>query len=215
MNYKLIIFDMDGTLLADRTIYALAGALGFEGQLHEIIASDIQKYKKTKEIARILKGLSVERFLDIFDGIPLQIGAQKTIAAVKKAGMTTAIATDCYQLAADRLAKRLGINRAFANELNIKGGKITGEIKLNNQRLEPRMPGCKIHSICKRDILRNLCDELGVSLAESVVVGDGNIDRCMIEDAGMGIAFEAPAELNEVADVVVKGDLSKILEHIL
>jgi len=124
---------------------------------------------------------------------------------------------DCrsYKLAADRLAQRLGIDRVFANELDIKDEKFTGRIRLNNQKLEPRMPGCKIHSICKRDILHDLCDELGVSLAESVVVGDGNIDRCMIEDAGLGIAFEAPAELNEVADVVVKGDLSKILEHIL
>jgi len=206
---------MDGTLLAGRTIYVLAGALGFEGQLHDIMTSDMQKYKKTREIAGLLKGLSVERFLEIFDGIPLQTGAQKTIAAVKKVGMTTAIATDSYKLAADRLAQRLGIDRVFANELDIKDEKFTGRIRLNNQKLEPRMPGCKIHSICKRDILHDLCDELGVSLAESVVVGDGNIDRCMIEDAGLGIAFEAPAELNEVADVVVKGDLSKILEHIL
>lgn len=206
---------MDGTLLAGRTIYVLAGALGFEEQLHEIMTSDVQKYKKTREIARLLKGLSVERFLEIFDGIPLQTGAKKTIIAVKKAGMTTAIATDSYQLAADRLAKRLGIDRAFANELDIKDGKATGEIKLNNQKLEPRMSSCKIHSICKRDILHNLCAGLGVSLAETAAVGDGNIDRCMIEDAGLGIAFEAQAELNEVADVVVKGDLSKILEHIL
>jgi len=58
LNYKLIIFDMDGTLLAGRTIYVLAGALGFEGQLHDIMTSDMQKYKKTREIAGLLKGLS-------------------------------------------------------------------------------------------------------------------------------------------------------------
>jgi len=234
LNYKLIIFDMDGTLLAGRTIYALAGALGFEGQLNEVMKSDMPKYVKTREIAKLLKGSSVERFLEIFDAIPLQNGAPKTIAAVKKAGMTTVIATDSYKLAADRLAQRLGIDRVFsyklaadrlaqrlgidrvfANELDIKDEKFTGRIRLNNQRLEPRMPGCKVHSICKRDILHNLCDELGIGLAESVAVGDGNIDRCMIEDAGLGIAFEAPPTLNEVADIMVNGNLSKMLRHIL
>jgi len=206
---------MDGTLLAGRTIYALAGALGFEGQLNEVMKSDMPKYVKTREIAKLLKGSSVERFLEIFDAIPLQNGAPKTIAAVKKAGMTTVIATDSYKLVADRLAQRLGIDRVFANELDIKDEKFTGRIRLNNKRLEPRMPGCKVHSICKRDILHNLCDELGIGLAESVAVGDGNIDRCMIEDAGLGIAFEAPPTLNEVADIMVNGNLSKMLRHIL
>ncbi len=215
LNYKLIIFDMDGTLLSGRTIYALAEALDFEEQLHEIMRSNTQAYEKTRKIAKSLKGLSVERFLEIFDDIPLRTGAQKTIAAIKKAGMTTAIATDSYQLAANRLAKRLGIDRVFANELDIKNGMITGNIKLNNEKLEPRMAGCKIHSICKRDVLHDLCDELGIALAEGAVVGDNYIDKCMIEYAGLGIAFGASTELNEIADVVMEGDLSKMLEHII
>ncbi|MCD5409741.1 MAG: HAD-IB family phosphatase [Methanocellales archaeon] len=215
LNYKLIIFDMDGTLLAGRTIYALAEALDFEEQLHETMRSTMRAYERTREISRLLKGLSVERFLEIFDEIPLRTGAQKTIAAIKQNRMTTAIATDSYQLAANRLAKRLGIDRIFANELDIKNGMITGSIKLNNEKLEPRMAGCKIHSICKRDVLHDLCDELGIAPSESAVVGDSYIDKCMIEDAGLGIAFKAPTELNEIADVVMDGDLSKMLKHIM
>ncbi|MDI6902588.1 MAG: HAD-IB family phosphatase [Methanocellales archaeon] len=212
--YKLMVFDMDGTLLDGRTIYVLAKKLGFEERLHKIISSDLQKCEKTVEIAKLLSGLSVACFLDVFDEIPLQTGAQKVIVAARKAGMMTVIATDSYQLAANRLAKRLGIDRAFANELEFKAGKITGRIKLNNDRLEPRMAGCKVHSVCKRDILHKLCDELGIAPAESVAVGNAPNDKCMIEDAGLGVAFEAPAELNEVADLILDDDLSKMLDHL-
>ncbi|NYT00788.1 MAG: hypothetical protein GKB99_03575, partial [Methanocellales archaeon] len=97
--YKLIVLDMDGTLLYDRTIYALAAELDFEEHLHKIIKSNQQGFEKTIEIAKLLRGLSVKRFLDVFDKIPFRAGAQKVINATKAAGMMTVIATDSYQLA--------------------------------------------------------------------------------------------------------------------
>ncbi len=206
---------MDGTLLCGRTIYALAAELGFEGNLCRIIESNLQSFEKTIEIAKLLRGLSVKRFLEVFNKIPLRAGAQKVINATKAAGIMTVIATDGYQLAANRLAKRLGVDRTFANELEVREGEITGRIKLNNDRLEPHRAGCKIHSVCKRDILHKLCDELGITPAETVAVGDTSNDKCMIEDAGLGITFESSTEINEFADIILNDDLSKILDYIL
>ena len=213
--YKLILLDMDGTLLDGRTIYALAAELDFEVYLRKIITSNLQEFEKTIEIAKLLRGLSVTRFLEVFDKIPLRAGAQKVIVAAKKAGMMTAIATDSYQLAANRLAERLGIDRAFANELEVREEEITGRIKLNNDILEPRMAGCKIHSVCKRDILHKLCDGLGITPAEIVAVGDSPNDKCMIKAAGLGVTFESSTEINEFADIILNDDLSKMLDYIL
>ncbi|MFC1787209.1 HAD-IB family phosphatase [Halobacteriota archaeon] len=209
------MLDMDGTLLYDRTIYALAAELDFEGNLCKIIKSNLQNFEKTIEIAKLLRGLSVKRFLDVFDKIPFRAGAQKVITAAKEAGMMTVIATDSYQLASNRLAKRLGVDRAFANELEVREGEITGRIRLNNDILEPHMDGCKVHSVCKRDILHKLCDELGITPAETVAVGDSSNDKCMIEDAGLGVTFESSTEINEFADLILNDDLSKILDYIL
>ncbi|HIH36648.1 MAG TPA: HAD-IB family phosphatase [Methanocellales archaeon] len=213
--YKLIILDMDGTLLDGRTIYALAAELDFEEHLRKIITSNLQEFEKTIEIAKLLRGLSVAHFLEIFDRIPLRAGIEKVIVAAKKAGMMTVIATDSYQLAANRLAERLGIDRAFANELEVRGKEITGKIKLNNDILEPRVAGCKIHSVCKRDILHKLCDELKITPAEIVAVGDSSNDKCMIKTAGLGITFESSTEINEFADIILNDDLSKMLDYIL
>ena len=215
ISYKLMVLDMDGTLLDGRTIYALAAELGFEEHLRNIITSNLQGFEKTIEIAKLLRGLSVARFLEISDKIPLRAGVQKVIVATKKAGMVTVIATDSYQLAANRLAKRLGIDRAFANELEVKDEEITGRIKLNNYRLEPRMAGCKVHSVCKRDILHTLCDELEITPAETVAVGNASNDKCMIEDAGLGVTFESSTDINEFADLILNDDLSKMLDYIL
>ena len=206
---------MDGTLIEGRTIYALASELDFEEHLQNIITSDLQGFEKTIEIGKLLRGLSVKRFLEVFDKIPLQAGAQKVNTAAKEADMMTVIATDSYQLASNRLAKRLGIDRAFSNELEVVKGKITGRIKLNNDRLEPRAADCRIHSVCKRDILHKLCDELGITPAEIVAVGNSSNDKCMIEDAGFGVAFDPSADIIECADLVLNDDLSKMLNHIL
>ncbi len=206
---------MDGTLLYGRTIYALAAELGFEENLRQIMLSNLQEFEKTIEIAKLLRGLSVKRFLEIFDKIPFRAGIQKVITATREAGMMTVIATDSYQLAANRLAERLGIDRAFANELEIREGEITGRIKLNNDRLEPLIAGCKIRSICKRDILHELCSELGITTAEIVAVGDSSNDKCMLEAAGLGVTFESSTEINDFADIILNDDLSEILDYIL
>ena len=134
-RFKLVIFDMDGTLLNGRTIFTFAEKKGFKNDLLKIINSDMISYKKTLKIAKFLKGINSSELLEIFREIPLQDHIKTVIKELKKKGIKTAIITNSYQFVADDLKERLDIDYAFANNLIIKNGIVTGKIMLNNTGL--------------------------------------------------------------------------------
>lgn len=204
---------MDGTLLNGRTIFKIAEEKGFEKKLAEIIKSKMMAYKKTVEIAKLLKCIKKDEFLEIFRKIPLNKNAKYVVDELKKIGMKIAIATDSYQIAAMDLKSRLGIDYVFSNEIVIKNNHLTGDIILNNKNLTKKFEGCKIHSICKRDVLFQLCKDLKISTDEAIAVGDGKVDICMIKEAGLGIAFNAEEEVRKNADVIVN-NLIEILKYV-
>jgi len=213
-KYKLAIFDMDGTLLKGRTIFIIAEKKGFKDEVLKLIyKSDKEFYKRSIEIAKLSKGLKCEELLEIFRKIPLQENVESVIMELKKRGIKTAIATDSYQLAADDLKDRLGIDYAFANKLIIENGIVTGEVIIHNKDLVEDFNSDKIYSICKSCVLEQLCKELNILGEEVIAVGDGKIDIGMIKEAGLGIAYNASEEVNKHADIVTN-DLKIILEHI-
>lgn len=213
-KYKLVIFDMDGTLLQGRTIFIFAEKKGFHDELLNLIYnSDKKFYEKSIEIAKLSKGLKYEELLEIFRKIPLQENVETVITELKKRDVKTAIVTDSYQFAADDLKDRLDIDYAFANNLIIENGIVTGEVILHNEDLTEDFNGDKIYSICKSCVLEQLCKELDITREEVIAVGDGKIDIGMIKKAGLGIAYNAPEEVQKYADIVTN-DLKIILEHI-
>ena len=213
-KFKLVIFDMDGTLLKGRTIFIFAEKKGLTDELNRLIHNnDKDFFEKTVEIAKLLKGFKCDELLEIFRKIPLQENVETVIKELKKIGIKTAIATDSYQFVADDLKDRLGINYAFANSLIIENGIITGDIILHNIDLTKEFNSEKIYSICKSCVLDKLCKKLGISVKESIAVGDGKIDIGMIKRAGLGIAINAPEEVQKNADVVTN-DMRVILEYI-
>jgi phosphoserine phosphatase len=76
---RLIAFDMDGTLIADRSIFRLARRFGFGAELKEMMARDILEYQKTRSITSLLKGTRVKEIIDTLDQIPLSPGVQMTV----------------------------------------------------------------------------------------------------------------------------------------
>ncbi|MGD9116399.1 MAG: HAD family phosphatase [Dehalococcoidia bacterium] len=209
----LIIFDMDGTLIAERFIFRLARRFGFETMLEDIIASHTPEYEKTRSIAALLAGLSTREITDTFDRIPLSPGAAETAAALKEDGHTLAIISDSYTIATERLKERLGFDYTLANELVLKMGKATGEVKMPLNW--PDKPGCLKHAICKLNAMLSLAGDTGIPLERTVAVGDNIADICMLEQAWLGIAFNPKAEeVERRADVTVTGDLRGILDII-
>jgi len=213
-KFKLVLFDMDGTLLKDKGIFVIAERKGFIEELIRLFKDDSREfYKRSIDIAKLQKGFSKKDFLDIFRTVPLQDHAKEVINELKNKKIKTAIVTDSYQFLVDDLKERLGIDYAFGNNLVTNGDTITGELVMQNKDLVGEFYTGKIYSICKSRILEQLCKELGITEKEVIAVGDGKIDIGMIKKAGLGIAINAPGEVQKNADVVTN-DLKVILEYV-
>jgi phosphoserine phosphatase len=213
-KYKLVMFDMDGTLIKGRGIFVIAEKMGFIDELWRYIKDPYLKYyEKSIEIAKLSKGFRKKDYLDIFQTVPLQDHIQDILKELKKKKIITAIATDSYQLLADDLKQRLGIDYAFANKLITNNDIITGELTIHNKDLTEDICGKKIYSICKGCVLEQLCEDLGISINESIAIGDGIVDIDMIKKAGLGIAYNASDEVKKYADITTD-DLRTILDYI-
>ena len=208
---RLIAFDMDGTLIADRFIFRLARRFGFEAQLEEIMAKDIPEYQKTKSVASLLKGITVNEIIDTLDQIPLSPGVQKTVEELKKEGYVLTIISDSYTLVTEHLKEKLGFDYTTANKLIIKGGKATGEIEMP-LNWPKNKKGCLKHSVCKLKALLSLCQKAKIPLERTVAIGDNIADICMLKEAGLGVAFNPKTpDVNRSADTTIYDDMSALL----
>lgn len=211
---KLVVFDMDGTLLVDRLIFSLADRFGFRRKLETIIEGSNPEYEKTRRIASLLKGISLQQFYHVLSLIPFSIGAETVVKELKKRGYILAIISDSYTLATEQLKKRLGFNYTIANELSLEDDKISGEVRmpLGWSKGEGE---CLKHSVCKLGALLHLAQKTGIPLRNCVAIGDNLSDVCMLEKAGLGIAFNPKhPKLERVADIVITEDLCHILSII-
>jgi phosphoserine phosphatase SerB len=208
---RLIAFDMDGTLIADRFIFRLALRFGFEAELKKIMARDIPEYQKTKSIASLLKGITVKDIIDTLDQIPLSPGVQTTVRELKREGHMLAIISDSYTIVAERLKERLDFDFAVANKLVVKGGKATGGIEMPLNWAINRT-GCLKHSVCKLIALINLSEKTKIPLERTIAIGDNTADICMLKQAGLGIAFNPKTpEVAQSANITIYNDMSQLL----
>ena len=211
-KYKLVMFDMDGTLINGRSIFIFSEKLGFTDKLLRSIHSNKEPYEKSIEIAQFLKGIRSKDLLDIFRKIPFRDNVEKVAQKVKEKNLTTAIVTDSYQFIADDLKKRLHFDYAFANNLIIEKNIVIGKVNIHNSSLKRCETGI-IYSICKGMILDQLCVQLNISPSEVIAVGDGVVDIGMIKKAGLGIAYHASEQVQQHADIITN-DLSIIIDYI-
>ena len=211
-DIRLVIFDMDGTLISQKSIFVFAKKFGYYNELKEILKKDILPYQKNQQIAHYLKGKTYEELLEIFHSIPVSNHVHTTISELHNHNIATAVVTASYQFLADTIKHHLNLDFAAANNLIFNQNIVTGQLKIHNSKLVSCGDGL-IYSICKGLVLENLCQKLHIAPQQVIAVGDGLIDISMLKKAGIGIAYKAPTQVQQNADVITD-DIRTILNYI-
>ena len=181
---RLVCFDMDSTLIQTEVIDELANKAGVYDQVSKITESamrgEINFAESFKQRLSLLKGLDEKVLIDIAENLPITEGAERLFKTLKKYGFKTAILSGGFTYFGRHLQNKLGIDYVFANQLEIKDGKLTG----NHE-------GEIIDGAKKAELLRNIAFKEDIHLNQTVAVGDGSNDLPMINIAGLGIAYNA------------------------
>ncbi len=215
---RLILLDMDGTVLMGRSLRALVQAFGLEGALEAIDrekeARGLSEREVAHRVAALFAGRELGELFRVFDLIPLTPGAYPWIQERKRAGAVVALVSDSWRPLVERLARRLGVDEVWANELEVRAGKLTGKL-IPPPCPEPLPPGCRRHAVCKFHALRSLAAKYGIPREEVLAVGDGPVDACMLREAGLGVALNPKAEeVAQAADLVVYGDFYDLAQAV-
>jgi phosphoserine phosphatase len=192
-NKRLIVFDMDSTLIQAEVIVELAKVHGVGQRVHEIteraMNGELDFDQSLIERVKLLKGLEISKMQNILDNLPLTSGVEDVVKTVKSLGYKTAIISGGFNFFAAGLKEKLGMDYAFANELAHDGVTLTGEVK-----------GTIVNAEQKAVLLDLIAQQEKISLEQVVAVGDGANDLPMLSKAGLGIAFHAKPIVRKEAD---------------
>jgi phosphoserine phosphatase len=192
-NRRLVAFDMDSTLIQAEFIDELAKAHGVGEEVSSVTAAamrgEIDFRESLTRRVKLLAGLEAETMERVTKSIELTEGARRLISNLKAQGYKIAILSGGFTYIGKRLQDSLGIDYLHANELEIRNGKLTGNL------IGDIVDGQK-----KADLLKSIAENEGIFLSQVVAVGDGANDLPMLEIAGLGIAFHAKPKVKEGAE---------------
>ena len=190
---RLVVFDMDSTILDGEVIDELARVANVGDKVAEItsqaMAGKIDFKEALRERVRLLAGLPVSILEEVAVSMKLNSGTYDLISTLKSMGFKIALISGGFTYFANRLKEQLRFDYVFANDLEIENGRLTGKVK-----------GRIIDREAKGKIVQEIAEKEGISREEIVAVGDGANDEIMLKNAGLGIAFNAGELLQKVAD---------------
>ncbi|HJQ04174.1 MAG TPA: phosphoserine phosphatase SerB [Nocardioides sp.] len=193
---RLIVMDVDSTLIEGEVIEMLAEHAGFGAEVAEITERAMQGELDFAESLRArvacLKGLDASVIDEVYDQIVVNPGARTLVRTLRRLGYRFAIVSGGFSQITDRLAADLGIHRARANTLEIVDGRLTGNVL-----------GEIVDRAGKARALREFAEDLGVPEEATIAIGDGANDLDMLAAAGLGIAYNARPVVREAADTTL------------
>jgi phosphoserine phosphatase len=190
---RLIVFDVDSTLVQGEVIEMLAARAGAEGAVAAIteaaMRGELDFAQSLQQRVATLAGLPATVIDEVADQLELMPGARTTLRTLRRLGFHCGVVSGGFRRIIEPLAEELMLDFVAANELEIVDGALTG-----------RVVGPIIDRPGKAKALRDFAQQAGVPMAQTVAVGDGANDIDMLAAAGLGVAFNAKPALREVAD---------------
>jgi len=200
-DYRLMVFDMDSTLINIECIDELADLVGRKREVAELTEQAMQSgavdYDTSLRMrTRLLAGLPTTAFAALYaERVRFSPGAGALIAAARKAGLKTAIVSGGFDYFTGRVRAELGVDVDYSNRLAVQDGRLTGEIT-----------GTLVNADVKAAHVSQLCADLGVPTSDAIVVGDGSNDRKMMALAGLSVGFRPKP--------VLRAQLGVVLDHL-
>jgi phosphoserine phosphatase len=181
---RLVVFDMDSTLICGEAINELANHAGTGKQVDKITEAAMNgkidfRESFTRRVA-LLRGLDEKVLAQVAENLTLTEGAERVIHTLKKLGYKIGIISGGFDYFGESLQKKLNLDYVFANVLEIENGKVTGNVN-----------GGIIDGQRKAEILKTIATVENISLQQTIAIGDGANDLPMLSIAGLGIAFHA------------------------
>ena len=193
---RLVVLDVDSTLIRNEVIDLLADEAGCREQVAELtdqaMRGDLDYADALEQRVALLQGTPVSAVDRVITQMVLTPGAKTFVRTLRRLGYRIAIISGGFTHFTDHLATQLDLDHAYANRLEIVDGVITGRIE-----------GDIVDAKAKAELLESIAEIEGVPLEQTVAVGDGANDLPMLQKAGLGIAFNAKPVLRGVADTTV------------
>ncbi len=193
---RLVVIDVDSTLIRDEVIDLLAEEAGKVEEVADLtrraMAGELDFTTALQRRVALLEGLDAEAIERVVGRLRLTPGARRFVRTLRRLGFSTAIVSGGFRRITDTLRDRLGFDHAFANELEIVDGRLTG-----------RLCGDIVDRRRKAELLIHVAEVENVPLEQTVAIGDGANDLDMLAVAGLGIAFNAKRSVTEAADTAV------------
>ena len=193
---RLVVMDVDSTLIADEVIELLADEAGCRAEVEAVttaaMAGELDFETSLRERVRRLAGLEVAALDRAAARIRLTPGARTFVSTLQRMGFSVAVVSGGFTAFTDRLKADLGLDHAYANTLEIVDGRLTGEVV-----------GPVVDRARKAELLREIAAAEGILPSQAVAVGDGANDLDMLAASGLGIAFNAKPAVRARAHTTV------------
>ncbi len=214
--YRMVVLDLDGTLISGRSILILSKHLKIENKVIKVLNLNIDERLKSKIIANLLKGVKVSELNGLFNDV-INSKWIEIIKHFRDRMMKVGVITITYDIIAVKILEDLNLDFIEAVPLKVRNGRIVGDIIIDDLIFET--PWCIRCPKCKRVILNKISQSFNIKAEKNVItIGDGLPDACMFIDSALSIAINPKNNIvKNKAKIIIENvdNLKKLIEELI